>query len=146
MYDHRTTPSQIDIPGSMTANVAVTNIAGNKALGTIVIPAYNGKLLAAYLEFEADSYSNAAGGRLDGDQYIQIDDGGGYVNAILLPDDIFEAAGAVTNTNSAIARGAIDIKAYCTPSTTLTLQWTAAKSTTNQTFYTVKTRLFLIFA
>lgn len=145
-FEYKPPPSLIIIPSATAATIQLPAVAADKALPSIVIPAYKGELLAAYLTFEGDSYG-AAAGTVDGDQYIQIDnsDGSGYHNAILVPNGSIYVSAAAQMTNSAIVQGAIDIKAYCAAGSTLTIKWTNAKGTAAINIWTLKLRLELVF-
>lgn len=147
MYEVAGKPSLVLIPSETGGTIQVTAVAADKTLKSIVIPSYRGTLLAAYLDFEADNFEAGAAGNINGEQYIQIDnsDGSGYHNAIRMETSMMRSSAAAMMTNSFIAQGAIDIKAYCTPGVTLAIKWTSALTTATINIYTHKCRVNLIF-
>jgi hypothetical protein len=147
-HTHANKPSMIEIPSGTQATIQVTGAAANKTLLDVEIPAYTGKLLAAYLTFEADNYYTDGASTVDGDQYIKVSDDGGsnWYNAILVKSGTIKSTGGNLYTNSIIIQGSTDIKAYCAPGGTLNIQWTAAKTVATVDIYTIKLRLILIFA
>lgn len=146
----RNKPSMLTIPSATVASIAIpTAAAADQALPSIVIPAYPGSLLAAYLRYAADHFNQVtAGATIDGNQYIQIDngDGSGYHNALLIPTGSVAAGSAVMMTNGVELQGAVDIKAYCLRGATLAIKWALAKTTAGiQTHYDVHLYLDLVF-
>lgn len=141
----------ISIPSPIVSSITLPIVAADQALPSIVIPAYRGSLIAAYLSYHADwIYQNVAASVSDGNQNIQIDnsDGSGYHNAILIPTfSLRSFGGAVWGTCPVDIQGAIDIKAYCQPGVTLAIKWAAASmDAQSQIHNDVSLTVTLIFA
>jgi len=140
--------TQITIPSATQATLALTTGAGDKTLPGITIPQYQGKLIAAFLRYVDDDFNQATGaGSVNGDQYIQVSNGGAYQNAILIPNGSVASSSAALMSMPTILQGAIDIKALITPGGSLTAKWTSALvSGGTQTHYNAKLYLDLMFA
>lgn len=109
----------------------VSSVAADKALPTITIPSNPGvTIVKAFLDiyhmFERNT--NAANNATTGQQFIQIDvAGGGYNDALELPNNVYYAE-ALGTTQNPLVKGNIDISSLIDWGDTLNIKWEQAAS------------------
>lgn len=118
------------VASAMIEEVQLTAVAGDKALGSIVV---NTIPTGAVVTFAQAIFScrvientNANANKLNGAQYIQINKGGGaWVNAIGFVDDALGIAGN-TREGGVVVYGTINLSGTVTGNDTYNLQWDEA--------------------
>ena len=102
----------------------------------------------AYFKYRVLENSNVAANKLQGDQNIQVQKGGGggYVTGIALVDDLLGIAGGPLREGGDVLMGNTDLAAKVTGNDTYNFQWTAALvDQANLNFYDVQVGLRVWF-
>jgi hypothetical protein len=119
---------------SAAQSVTVTDPAANFSFTSIVVPAdISGTILHVYLDFVLGSIENtkATENYLKNAQYVQINNGSGWVNALLIPDRAFMTMRAASGYSWNVPAGsriygAVDIVSYATKGATIQIRWASA--------------------